>query len=110
MNWQTDLRSRSGFVAAALPPVMVEEAAWDILLALHSPEAADLSMDKLASIASVPLPTLTRWLALLENRQLITGKYVGPTAELRAVLTPAGRDLLDRYLSSTSDLRLGASH
>jgi len=110
MNWQTDVQSCSGIVPATLPPTLVEETAWDILLALHSDEAAGLGVDKLSAMVSVPLPTLTSWLALLETRKLITGKHVGPTAEVRAVLTSGGRDLLDRYLSTISDLRLGAPH
>lgn len=109
MNWHTDLRTAPGFVAAALPPVMVEETAWDVLLALHSRPSGNLSVEKLACLSSATQETLTRWLVLLEQRQLITGKQFGPTAEVHAVLTAAGRDLLDRYLSTTSDLRLSAS-
>lgn len=109
MNWQTDVRSLSGSFAAALPPAMVDETPWDILLALHSSRRAEQGIDKLASILSVPLATLTRWLSLLEQRDLIAGEYVRPTAELRAVLTPVGRDMLDSYLSSASGLRLSAS-
>ncbi len=69
-----------------------------------------LTLDKLASVVSVPQPVLSRWLALLEQRQLITGAMPEIAQELRAVLTPAGRDLLDRYLSVTRDLQLGAHH
>ena len=69
-----------------------------------------LSLDKLAAVVSVPQPVLNQWLALLEERQLITGEKHGAAQELRAVLTPAGRELLDRYLSVTSDLQIGAQH
>ena len=32
------------------------------------------------------------------------------TGEIRAILTAAGRALLDRYLSAASDLQVGAYH
>lgn len=112
MNYerQMDLSPRSRTAATLLPPAPAEETAWDILLALHSDERCDLSLDKLASIVSAPLPVLTHWLALLEQRQLITGAKHGAAQELRAVLTPAGRELLNRYLSDVSSLQVGAHH
>ena len=109
-DWKIDLRPRSGTAATFLPPALVEEAAWDILLALYSDEGCKLSLDKLASIVSVRQPVLNHWLALLEQGQLITGAKRGFAPEIRAVLTPAGRRLLDRYLSVTSDLQIGAHH
>lgn len=107
-EWQMDLRSRSRPGAAFLPPTLIEETAWDILLALHSDDGHRLSLDKLGSIASVPQLTLNQWLALLEDRQLITGAKHEFEQDIRAVLTPAGRELLDRYLSATSDLQIRA--
>jgi DNA-binding MarR family transcriptional regulator len=109
-EWQIDLSARSRTAAATLPPPLIEETAWDILLALHSDDGSNLSLDKLASIVSVPQPVLNQWLGLLEERQLITGANDGVAQQLRAVLTPAGRELLDRYLSVTSDLQIGAHH
>ena len=47
-GWQTDPRRRSPMAAMFLPPAMVEETAWDILLALHSDQRCELSLDKLA--------------------------------------------------------------
>ena len=94
--------------AAFLPPPTVEETAWDILLALHSDQGCELKLDKLAHLASVSLPVLHRWLELLEQRRLVTGVRHGFSGELRAVLTPAGRELLDRYLSAAADLQVGA--
>jgi DNA-binding MarR family transcriptional regulator len=107
-EWQIDLRSRGRPAAAFLPPALIEETAWDILLALHSDDGHKLSLDKLGSIVSVPQLALNQWLALLEDRQLITGEKQGFARETRAVLTPAGRELLDRYFSVTSDLQIGA--
>ena len=36
-DWQTDLRWRSRSAAAVRPPALVEEQAWDILLASRDP-------------------------------------------------------------------------
>ena len=107
---QKDLRPHSPTAAASLPPAMIQETGWDILLVLHSDRRGELRLDKLASLASVPEMVMHRWLAGLEQRQLITGAKDSFTGELRAVLTTAGRELLDRYLSATSDLRVGTRH
>ncbi|MCJ8159148.1 hypothetical protein [Sphingomonas sp. LaA6.9] len=95
---------------AILPPAMIEESAWDILLALHSDRWCDLSLAKLASLVSVTPSALNRWLTALEVRQFITGTRHSFTGELRAVLTPPTRQLLDRYLSASSDLQVGTPH
>ena len=104
---QKNLRMRGGTAAATLPPAMIEETPWDILLALRSDRRCELTLAKLASLVSVTQPVLDRWLAGLEQRQLIKGAKHKFTGELRAVLTSAGRDLLDRYLSATSVLQAG---
>jgi DNA-binding MarR family transcriptional regulator len=109
-DWQVDLRPRSRAAAALLPPPMIEQTAWDILLALHSDERCELGLEKLARLASVPEQVLNRRLASLEERKLITGVKNEVTDELRAVLTRHGRALLDRYLSATNDLQNGANH
>ena len=107
-EWQMDLSPCSGTAATLLPPAPVEETAWDILLALHSDERCELALDKLCSIVSVPLRVLTHWLSQLEKRKLITGAKHGAAQELRAVMTPAGRELLNRYLSAVTSLQAGA--
>ena len=109
-DWQMDLRPSSGTAATVLPPAMVEETGWDILLALRSDQRCGLSLGKLGAIISVPQPALVRWFAGLEQRRLITGNTDSLTGEVQAVLTPAGRELLDKYLSATSDLQVGAHH
>ena len=106
--WQKVIQNPVLSAASSLPPATVEETAWDILIALHSDRRCELSLGKLAAILSVPELALKRWLALLEDRRLITGTRHASSQELRALLTPAGRDLLDRYLSATSDLQSGA--
>jgi len=105
-DWQMDLRPSKRTAATLLPPPTVDETAWDILLALHSDDRAS-SLDALGRRISVRRAVLNRWLALLEQRHLITGVINEITEELRAVLTPCGRQLLDRYLSATNGLQVG---
>lgn len=105
-DWQLHLRPDNRTAATFLPPVAMDEAGWDILLALHSDRRCELSLAKLASLASVPQSTMQQWLAVLEQRQLISGARHRVTSELRAYLTPAGRELIDRYLSAASSLRV----
>lgn len=103
---------RHGMPTAAtfLPPPTLEETAWDILLALHSDQRSGLTLPKLASLASVSPLILCDWLALLERRHLVTGFQASPDEEVRAVLTLAGCQLLDRYLAATCDLQVGLPH
>ena len=93
-----------------LPPAMIEETAWDIMLALRSDRGCNLSLAKLASLVSVTPTALQRWLATLENRRFITGATHVSSGELRAVLTPPARRLLDTYLKASSDLQVGTQH
>ena len=109
-DWQTNLRPNGTLSAAILPPATIEATAWDILLALHRDRYCELGLAKLACLVSVPQPVLIEWLGLLEARMLITGADVGPNHELGAVLTAAGRELLDRYLSATASLQISAHH
>jgi len=105
-----DPRPGKAIAAMFLPPATVEETAWDILLALHSDRRCGLRFAKLARLVSVSEPVLDRWLSVLQDRQLITGAHHRFSSELRPVLTCAGRKLLDRYLSATGDLQVGARH
>lgn len=107
-EWRKDRRPNFPIAATLLPPPTVDETGWDILLALHADTACDLSLQKLRSIVSASEATVVWWLAKLEESKLITG--VTHAQDLRAVLTTTGRELLDRYLSATSDLQLGAHH
>jgi DNA-binding MarR family transcriptional regulator len=109
-DWQKDLQLRRPTAAAFLPPAMVGETGWDILLVLHSDRRCGLGLDKLAPLASVSKTVMNRWLAGLEQRQLITGAKDSVTGELRAVLTSAGRGLLDTYFSATSNLQADTHH
>lgn len=108
--WLKDLQSGDRTAATFLPPAMAGETGWDILLALHSDQRCELTLEKLAALISVSKLVLTEWLAMLEKRRLITGATHGSTQELVAVLTAQGRELLDRYLTATSELQAGAHH
>lgn len=109
-EWQMDFRPRTHTAAALLPPATVDESAWDILLALHPDDHRTPSLEALGRRVSVSRSVLNRWLSLLEQRHLVTGVIDDATDELRAVLTPGGRQLLDRYLSATNDLQVRADH
>ena len=109
-DWHRDLEIRTPTAAALLPPAMVEETGWDILLALHSDQRCDLSLDTLAAIASVPRQALGSWLVWLEERRLIAASQHKINGEFRAVLTAAGRDMLDHYLSAVSVLQSDSRH
>jgi DNA-binding MarR family transcriptional regulator len=108
-DFQKNLRIRRPSAATSLPPALVEETGWDILLALHSDRRCELSLDKLAALVSVPQAVMSRWLPGLEQRRLITETADSPTGEVRAVLTSVGRELLERYLTATTDLQVGAN-
>lgn len=107
---RAELRPRYRSTATFLPPAAVEEAAWDIILALGADEGCELTLEKIARVTSLTDVALTGWLALLEGRQLITGLENEVTNEVRAVLTTAARELLNRYLSATSDLPISTHH
>jgi hypothetical protein len=109
-DWQTSLRASDYETARILPPATLDEISWDILLALHRDRHCDLTLQKLGSVVSAPEPVMLRWLATLEQRELITGAEHRSTGELLAVLTRKGRELLDRYFSATADLQVGAHH
>jgi hypothetical protein len=109
-DWHRDLEFQKPPAAALLPPAMVEETGWDILLALRADRAFEISLDKLASLVSVPLETLTQWLVRLEGGRLVAGRKHGPRGQLHAVLTRDGRDLIDSYLSTTSGLQAATQH
>jgi len=109
-DWQRDLEIQRPTAAAVLPPVMVEETGWDILLALRSDQRRELTLAKLAAIASVPRQALGPWLRQLADQQLIAATRNPLTGEFRAVLTADGRDMLDRYLAAVSVLQSGSRH
>jgi len=108
--WQMEQTPRSLDAAALMPPSMIEETAWDILLALQADHQCELSIEKLGLMVSAPPRSLNKWLAYLEESELVSGLADAVTSEVRAILTPTGRAVLDRYISATSDLQFGAHH
>jgi DNA-binding transcriptional ArsR family regulator len=109
-DWQKDLAIGRPLAAVLPPPAMLEETGWDILLALHSDPQSELSLKKLGAIVSVPQLVMDEWLSWLEDRRLVAGARDRRSGELRAVLTPGGRELLDRYLSAATDLQARTHH
>ena len=110
MDWQPHLKIHSPTAATFLPPALVEETGWDILLALHSDKGCELSVGKLASIASISPSVLDRWLAQLEDRLLVAATRHRSTGELRPALTKSAREVLDHYLSATNGLQATIRH
>jgi hypothetical protein len=108
-DWPKTVPTRGRDVAMCLPPALIEETSWDILLTLHSERHCAPTLAKLASLASVTEAGLTQHLATLEEHKLVTGAQ-DATGELRALLTSTGRTVLDQYLSATSDLQVGTHH
>jgi hypothetical protein len=109
-DWQKELQTYRPSPAACLPPALIQETGWDVLLALHSDPDCRLTLEKLSSLVSTPEIVLGQWLAALEERRLVTGAKDSATGELRALLTATGRELLDRFLSATSGLQVAAHH
>ena len=98
------LESLTRRATEVVPPPSIDEAAWDILLALHGDKGCALSLSKLGYIVSVSAEILNLRLARFEELELIRGVLNEVTCDLRAILTPTGRTLLDRYLSTTNEL------
>jgi len=102
---QKDLHSLGLAAAASLPPATIDEIGWDILLALHSGRHGESSLEKLASFLSVRRDVMDHWLRWLEVRWLVAAKRDGISGEIRPVLTPHGREMVDSYLSAISALQ-----
>lgn len=108
-DWPKSVQLRKCDAALFMPPAMIDETNWDILLSLHHDPRCELTLAKLASLASVTQADLGQHLAALEREWLVTGVTYRATGELRAMLTAQGRAAIDRYLTATSDLQ-GTTH
>lgn len=106
---KSDLQIRRG-AAATLPPAMIGETGWDILLALSAEEQSGRSFDKLAPLVSVSREVLEQWLDWLEDRQLVASGRYNLADQIGAVITRAGRELVENYLLATSSLQRSARH
>jgi hypothetical protein len=105
---KSDLRI-SDRAAATLPPAMIGETGWDVLLALSAEGRSGLTSEKMASMASVPETALSEWLGWLEDRDLVASGRHRHTKQFGAVITPAGRELVENYLLAASSLQ-GRAH
>lgn len=92
------------------------EPGWDILLALFVIDNVErrVSIGDLTAIALVPLTTSLRWLAYLEERDLIS-RSIAPNDQRMVLieLTDKGRRAMETYFSharetAVSDRRPGA--
>lgn len=88
-----------------LPGNLFAEPAWDILLSLYCSEAFGQSetLASLASAVSAAESTAGRWLDCLEQEGLIE-RSPGLFKTMHVMLTPAGRQALEQYFKSASDL------
>ena len=96
--------------AAVLPPVNIEEAGWDILLALHAHQPRLVTFMKLASLVSVPVIAVGQWIGWLQDRGLVYAGKHKVTGENAVILTGEGEALLDHYFSTISGLQFGTQH
>lgn len=101
---QSDLAFGNSRVPGFAPPPSLTEAGWDILMALRS-KSRGLNPQKLRSMVSVSATVIGRWLSSLEDRRFITGVEDEITGEIRALLTPGGLELIDRYLSAVAEFQ-----
>ncbi len=90
--------------ASFIDPELIGEPAWDILLALAADEPQKMSVKAVSSLSGAPQTTALRWLALLEQRGLITidqdtddgrRKLVGLTADGRTAISGALQQFSD---------------
>lgn len=77
--------------AEALGPGLFGDFAWDILLQLYAARLGERSV-RLSDLESLaPSSTLARWVAVLEERGLVSCGLDGLSpAEIRAELSPTG--------------------
>ena len=108
-NPNSDLQIRKGAMAS-LPPALIGETGWDILLALTSPDGTGVRLERLARMISVPRAVLAQWLDWLEDRQLVTGHSDHLTDEFIAAITRPGLELVENYLLAASSLHRGAQY
>lgn len=89
--------------AAFIDPELIGEPAWDILLALAADEPQKMSVKAVSSLSGAPQTTALRWLALLEQRSLITIDQDVDDGRRKLVgLTPDGRKALSEALQQFS--------
>jgi DNA-binding MarR family transcriptional regulator len=84
-----------------MPPGLVGEPAWDMLLALYSEQPGCLSLTCLCHGSGVPSSSAHRWVRALEHEGFIerTSPPHGGSAPLLS-LTKMGREIVERSLKA----------
>ena len=81
------------------------DPAWDILLELYASELSQqrISVSSASAAAGVPATTALRWMAVLEEKNLIAReKDPFDARRVWVSLTSYGKLLMDRYFTATS--------
>ena len=84
-----------------LPPGLVGEPAWDILLALFSENPGELTLSSACYCASVPPATASRWIDVLQSNGLVEKtKHPRDDHIVLVKLTSSGRTIMERCLKA----------
>lgn len=84
-----------------LPSELFAEPAWDILLELYSFQLVGrlVSEPELTDRLTAPTTVVTRWMKMLEARNLIARAVAPPDVTVRVKLTRLGLASMDGYFS-----------
>jgi DNA-binding MarR family transcriptional regulator len=97
---------RRGLRRKLFDPNLFGEPAWEILLALYVADDVErrLSIAQLTAVTHVPLTTALRWLAHLEDQDLVS-RTIAPDDQRMVLieLTDSGRRAMNAYLSRARD-------
>ena len=107
-EWKCELQIAKG-AAASLPPAMIGETGWDILLALSGQGPSGVTVERLGPMVSVSRAALCEWLDWLEDRRLVATGWHTFTDQLGAAITRAGNELVHNVLMAASSLQ-GPTH
>jgi DNA-binding MarR family transcriptional regulator len=96
---------RRGLRRKLFDPYLFGEPAWEILLALYVADVERrLSIAQLTAVTHVPLTTALRWLALLEDQDLVSRTIAPDDQRIVLIeLTDSGRRAMNAYLSRARD-------
>jgi DNA-binding MarR family transcriptional regulator len=102
---------RRGLRRKLFDPNLFGEPAWEILLALYVADDVErrLSIAQLTAVTHVPLTTALRWLALLEDQDLVSRTIAPDDQRIVLIeLTDSGRRAMNAYLSRARDDAISA--
>jgi DNA-binding MarR family transcriptional regulator len=97
---------RRGLRRKLFDPNLFGEPAWEILLALYVADDVErrLSIAQLTAVTHVPLTTALRWLAHLEDHDLVSRTIAPDDQRIVLIeLTETGRRAMNAYLSRARD-------